>query len=145
MAGGGTRRDTFSHELPAWTPRDPEVQHERDSEGLPPHVATDYHGETAMEDVDVTQGRLVIAIDGPSGVGKSTAARAVAARLGLSYVESGAMYRAIALLALESGTALTDGTALGKLAAGADFQFETGSGGNRLRLNGRDVTEAIRT
>jgi CMP/dCMP kinase len=92
----------------------------------------------------VAQERLVIAIDGPSGVGKSTAARAVAARLGLSYVESGAMYRGVALLALETGTALDDAAALGKIAANADFQFETTAGGNRLRLSGRDVTEAIR-
>ena len=89
--------------------------------------------------------RLVIAIDGPSGVGKTTVARAVAARLGYSYVESGAMYRAIALLALESGVALDDAAALGKLAAAADIRFAPSPEGNRLLLNGRDVTEAIRS
>ena len=89
--------------------------------------------------------RLVIAIDGPSGVGKSTVARAVAARLGFSYVESGAMYRAIALRALETGTPLDDPAALGELARRAEFRFESGASGNRLRLNGRDVTEAIRS
>lgn len=88
--------------------------------------------------------RLVIAIDGPSGVGKTTVARAVAAHLGCSYVESGAMYRAVALLALETGVALDDAAALGKLAAGADIRFVPSLSGNRLLLNGRDVTEAVR-
>ncbi|MBI4480758.1 MAG: (d)CMP kinase [Acidobacteria bacterium] len=88
---------------------------------------------------------MVIAIDGPSGVGKSTVARAVASRLGLSYVESGAMYRAVALAALETGTPLDDADALGAIAARADFRFETSASGNRLWLNGRDVTEAIRS
>ena len=87
---------------------------------------------------------MVIAIDGPSGVGKSTVARAVAARLGLSYVESGAMYRAVALLALDSGTPLNDAAALGAIADRAQFRFETGTSENRLWLNERDVTEAIR-
>ncbi|MBI2820335.1 MAG: (d)CMP kinase [Acidobacteria bacterium] len=87
---------------------------------------------------------MVIAIDGPSGVGKSTVARAVAARLGLSYVESGAMYRAVALLALESGTPLDDAAALGAIAARAMIRFETSPSGNRLWLDARDVTEAIR-
>jgi cytidylate kinase len=55
------------------------------------------------------------------------------------------MYRAIALLALESGVALDDAAALGKLAAGADIRFVPSPNGNRLLLNGRDVTEAIRS
>jgi cytidylate kinase len=88
---------------------------------------------------------FVIAIDGPSGVGKSTVARGVAAHLGLSYVESGAMYRAVALLANENGTPLDDAEALGELAARASFRFETQTSGNRLWLDGRDVTEAIRS
>jgi cytidylate kinase len=89
--------------------------------------------------------RLVIAMDGPSGVGKTTVARAVAARLGYSYVESGAMYRAIALLALENGIASDDAAALGRLAAAADIRFVPSPEGNRLLLNGRDVTDAIRS
>lgn len=88
---------------------------------------------------------MVIAIDGPSGAGKSTVARAVAARLGLPYIESGAMYRAVALLALETGTALEDAAALGEIAARAEFRFETSAQGNRLWLGGREVTEAIRS
>ena len=88
---------------------------------------------------------LVIAIDGPSGVGKSTVARAVAARLGLPYVESGAMYRAVALLAIESGTPLEAASKLAEIAARADFSFQAGDSGNRVLLNGRDVTDAIRS
>ena len=91
------------------------------------------------------QGGFVIAIDGPSGVGKSTVARAVAAELGLSYVESGAMYRAIALLALERSIPLDNAAALGELAAAAVFRFESGRSGNRIWVNGKVVTDAIRT
>ena len=90
--------------------------------------------------------RLVIAIDGPSATGKSTVAQKLAARLGYAYVESGAMYRAVALLALETGANWNDAAALGKLAAEADIRFESqGTTGNRLLLNGRDVTEAVRS
>ena len=89
--------------------------------------------------------RLVIAIDGPSGVGKSTVAQMLAARLGYSYVESGAMYRAVALLALETGTDLRDGAALGRLAATAAIRFETEGTRNRLLLGNRDITEAVRS
>lgn len=89
--------------------------------------------------------RLVIAIDGPSGVGKSTVAQRLAARLGYSYVESGAMYRAVALLALETGTDLSNGEDLGRLAARADIRFDTTDSGNRLLLGNRDVTEAVRS
>ena len=89
--------------------------------------------------------RLVIAMDGPSGTGKSAVARRLAARLGYSYVESGAMYRAVAWLALETGAALHDGEALGRLAASADIRFETKGSGNRLFLGSRDITEAVRS
>ncbi|MBI1955121.1 MAG: (d)CMP kinase [Acidobacteria bacterium] len=87
----------------------------------------------------------MIAIDGPSGAGKSTVARMLAARLGCSYVESGAMYRALALLALETGTDLGDGPALAALAEKAAMRFEQQGESSRLLLNGRDVTEAIRS
>ena len=89
--------------------------------------------------------RLIIAIDGPSGAGKSTVARMLAERLGYTYMESGAMYRALALLALETGTALDDAVALTRLADAADMRFQWQPSGNRLLLNGRDVTEAIRS
>ena len=89
--------------------------------------------------------KLVIAIDGPSGSGKSTVARMVAAQLEYSFVESGAMYRAVALAAIESGTDLHDGAALGRLAEAAGIRFVPQSSGNRLFLGERDVTEAVRS
>lgn len=88
---------------------------------------------------------LVIAIDGPSGSGKSTVARRLAERLGYAYIESGAMYRALALLALERGIDLADAATLEKLAATAEIRFEPRDSGNRLLLDGRDVTEAVRS
>jgi cytidylate kinase len=69
----------------------------------------------------------------------------LAERLGYSFVESGAMYRAVALLALERGADLHDGPALGRLAAEAAIRFVPQSSGNRLFLGERDVTEAVRT
>jgi cytidylate kinase len=87
--------------------------------------------------------RVVIAIDGPAGAGKSTIARRVAARLGFVYIDTGAMYRAVALWALRAGVDLEDMHRLEQLAASARIEFAPGSG--RIFLNGEDVTEAIRT
>jgi cytidylate kinase len=84
---------------------------------------------------------MVIAIDGPAGAGKSTVARAVAAELGFTYLDSGAMYRCVALAAAEAGVDVDDGEALGALAAG----LEIGVDGERVLLGERDVTAAIRT
>ncbi len=83
---------------------------------------------------------MVIAIDGPAGAGKSTVARAVADELGITYLDSGAMYRCVALAAREAGADPDDGAALGSLAAGLEIGFE----GPRVLLGGRDVTAAIR-
>jgi CMP/dCMP kinase len=77
---------------------------------------------------------MVIAIDGPAGAGKSTVARAVADRLGYTYLDSGAMYRCVALLVIENG---------GEPAAVAEAA--TIELGDRVLLDGRDVTDAIRT
>jgi cytidylate kinase len=76
---------------------------------------------------------MVIAIDGPAGAGKSTVARAVARRLGFTYLDTGAMYRCVALGALESGDDPAD------VAEHAEIVV-----GDRVTLDGRDVTEAIR-
>jgi len=76
----------------------------------------------------------VVAIDGPSGAGKSTVARAVADRLGFTYLDTGAMYRAVALAARERG--VDPGT----IAAGLHVEP-----GERIRVDGRDVTDEIRT
>ena len=84
---------------------------------------------------------MVIAIDGPAGAGKSTVARAVAAEIGFTYLDSGAMYRCVALAALEDGETLDDGEGLGLLAEG----LEIGLDGPRVLLGERDVSEEIRT
>jgi cytidylate kinase len=83
---------------------------------------------------------MVISIDGPAGAGKSTVARAVANRLGFTYLDSGAMYRCVALAALERGVDLDDPVATGEL-AGA-LRIEVGYG--RVKLDGDDVSLAIR-
>jgi cytidylate kinase len=83
---------------------------------------------------------MVIAIDGPAGAGKSTVARAVAEELGFTYLDSGAMYRAVALAALEAGLGLDDGDALGELARRLDIGLD----GRRALLGERDVSAAIR-
>ena len=81
-----------------------------------------------------------VAIDGPAGAGKSTVARAVAQALGFRYLDTGAMYRAIALAAIESGVGPDDAPALAELAASADIVSEP----ERTLLNGRDVSDRIR-
>jgi cytidylate kinase len=83
---------------------------------------------------------MVIAIDGPAGAGKSSVARAVAEELGFTYLDSGAMYRCVALAALEAGIDLDDGDALGALAPGLDIGLD----GRRVMLGDRDVSAAIR-
>ncbi|MDP1832350.1 MAG: (d)CMP kinase [Geothrix sp.] len=82
----------------------------------------------------------LIAIDGPSGVGKSTTARRVAARLGWQYLDTGAMYRATALALQRAGLSLEDREGLERLLAGLDLTQE----GTRIYLGGEDVSEAIR-
>jgi cytidylate kinase len=83
---------------------------------------------------------IVVAIDGPAGAGKSTVARSVAQRLGFLYIDTGAMYRAVALWALRTGVALDDFHTLGQLSQQARIEFE----GDVVFLNGEDVTGAIR-
>lgn len=84
---------------------------------------------------------MVIAIDGPAGAGKSSVARGVAAALGFTFLDSGAMYRCVALAALEAGVDPDDGAALTPLAEGLEIGFD----GTRVLLGGRDVSAAIRT
>lgn len=83
---------------------------------------------------------MVIAIDGPAGAGKSSVARAVAAELGFTYLDSGAMYRCLALAALERRIHLDDRDALGELALGLEVEFD----GRRVLLGGAEVSDAIR-
>ena len=90
---------------------------------------------------DVRQKRVVVAIDGPAGAGKSTIAQRVAARLGFTYIDSGAMYRALALWALRQKVDSGDMHRMEQLAIAAEIELSPG----RIRLNGEDVTDAIRT
>jgi cytidylate kinase len=83
---------------------------------------------------------MVIAIDGPAGAGKSTVARGVAAALGFTYLDSGAMYRCLALAAIERNADLDDEGAIGELARSLSIELE----GDGVALDGRDVSTAIR-
>lgn len=84
---------------------------------------------------------MVIAIDGPAGAGKSTVARAVARALGFTYLDSGAMYRAVALAAIERGIDPDDGDRLGEMAWGLAIDFD----GDTVRLDGKPVEGRIRS
>ena len=84
---------------------------------------------------------MIVAIDGPAGAGKSTVARALAARLGFRYLDTGAMYRSLTWLALRRGLDLGDGAALGSLAEENPVVFDTAG---RVFVDGADVTDSIR-
>ena len=86
---------------------------------------------------------LVVAIDGPSGAGKSTAGRALAAQLGYTYIDTGAMYRALALKASRSGVSLDAEEALASLLRAS--RIELAEGGRRVLLDGQDVTTEARS
>ena len=88
--------------------------------------------------------KLVIAIDGPAGSGKSTIAARLAKKLGYVNLESGAMYRALALKALEQQVSLDDPEALRQLAVNTVIQLQPQAEGNRVLLDGRDVSQRIR-
>src|SRR4029079_8036737 len=88
---------------------------------------------------------LIVAIDGPAGAGRSTAARLLAARLGYALLDTGAIYRSMALRARERGVAWEDGPGVAALADGIEIAFRLDGTVNHVMLNGQDVTTAIRT
>jgi cytidylate kinase len=87
---------------------------------------------------------LIIAIDGPSGSGKSTLGRMLARELGLLYIDTGSMYRAVALAVIESSTKETDDVAVGDLAERIDIDLAGDPNSLRVTLDGRDVSDRIR-
>jgi cytidylate kinase len=88
----------------------------------------------------------IVAIDGPSGAGKSTVAKALATRLHVPYIDTGAMYRAIGFAARERGVTLPvkDADEVAAIAESVSLELDVSGGDTRVRLNGRDVTDAIR-
>lgn len=91
---------------------------------------------------------MIVAIDGPAGSGKSTVARRVAERLGFHYLDTGAMYRAVAVAALRAGIPVTDEARVSEIAATSTIAFEHSvqhAAPVRVFIDGDDVTEAIRT
>ncbi|HEV2883612.1 MAG TPA: (d)CMP kinase [Pyrinomonadaceae bacterium] len=88
---------------------------------------------------------MIIAIDGPSGAGKSTLGRMLARRLNLLYIDTGSMYRAVALAVMESSVNARDDVAVGSLAATVDIDLKGDPDSLTVTLEGRDVTDQIRT
>ncbi|MHB0866541.1 MAG: (d)CMP kinase [Thermoleophilia bacterium] len=89
---------------------------------------------------------MIVAVDGPAGAGKSTISRMVADRFGWTYLDTGAMYRAVTLLALEQDVAPADGEELGRLARQLQLEFKPGPGGvPRVFAGEREITEDIRS
>jgi len=89
--------------------------------------------------------KSVVTIDGPAGAGKTTVSRMLADRLGYRYIDTGALYRAIALAAHEGGIDLKDDGALGKMCSALSLRYVLTEKGPRLLSNGRDVTDRLRT
>lgn len=92
-----------------------------------------------------TPGVPILTIDGPSGAGKGTIARAIASRLGWRLLDSGALYRVAALAALKAGIPLDDEQAVARVAEGLDVEFDEVDGRERVILAGEEVTAELRT
>jgi pantoate ligase/cytidylate kinase len=116
-------------------------------QGLALLAAAAHCGPSRLIDHVVLMTRLpIVAIDGPAGAGKSTVTKAFASRLGLIYLDTGAMYRALTWWVQRQGADPADAAAVEPLLAGLDLQLSTAAGGaQQVRINGHDVTEAIRS
>ena len=101
--------------------------------------------ESQSAPAGVTGTSTVVAIDGPAGAGKSTAARLLAQRLGFFLLDTGAIYRSLALLARREGIDWSDGERLGERAARLVVRFHDGDGEQRVIVDEQDVSQAIRT
>lgn len=88
---------------------------------------------------------MIITIDGPAGSGKSTAARKLAARLEIAYLDTGAMYRAVAYAALRAGVNMEDPENLLRLAESVELELDCGPTHTRVKVDGHDVSEAVRS
>lgn len=108
-----------------------------------------YFGSTRLIDNILLQQRQpIIAIDGPAGAGKSTVTRRVAKKLGLLYLDTGAMYRAVTWLVMRSGVAIEDEAAVASVVQGVEIELAAPEAANLptiVKINGTDVTQAIRT
>jgi 3-phosphoshikimate 1-carboxyvinyltransferase len=100
----------------------------------------------ALTGQDRARGKAItVAIDGPAGAGKSTVSKRLAERLGYTLVDTGAIYRSVALMTLRAGANPEAAEAVEPIARGVDVTFESTPGGQRVICNGEDVSEAIRT
>jgi CMP/dCMP kinase len=88
---------------------------------------------------------LIVTIDGPAGAGKTTVSKSLAHKLGYRYIDTGALYRGVAVAALEAGIAADDDAALAALCQKIKLDLIPGGDGLRLMLNGTDITAAIRS
>jgi len=115
----------------------------RQHDGRNASIHADFHpAAPVFVNLNMMPQRVVVAIDGPAGAGKSTVARRVSAALGYVYIDTGAMYRAVALWAARAGVAEDDMHRLEQLALQAEIAFRAGA--STVLLNGEDETEAIR-
>lgn len=89
--------------------------------------------------------RPIVAIDGPAGSGKSTVAKLLAKRLGFRHVDTGALYRGVAWVAIQKNVDLESQDAVVRATDGADFQFVVGDSGNELVIDGKNLAKEIRT